>query len=137
VHVQIARQRPRSQCPSPHSLSSVQSRSGTFWDQGRDQCALDIGKQSDAMAISSGENTSLGVGSGVVAAPAADDDGVCGVGYTTRSPGVASSIDRQATAPTSPTPDKSPHFVAVFSEKLNMKAGRREDFPEILLPAFM
>jgi hypothetical protein len=33
--------------------------------------------------------------------------------------------------------DKSPHFVAVFSEKLNMKAGRREDFPEILLPAFM
>jgi hypothetical protein len=33
-------------------------------------------------------------------------------------------------------PNKSPHFEAVFSEKLNMKARRREDFPEMLLPVF-
>jgi hypothetical protein len=32
--------------------------------------------------------------------------------------------------------DKSPHFVAISSEKLNMKARRREDFSEILLPIF-
>ncbi|WP_437332673.1 RHS repeat-associated core domain-containing protein [Sorangium sp. So ce394] len=32
--------------------------------------------------------------------------------------------------------DKSPHFVADSYEKLNMKAGRQEEFPEILLPVF-
>ena len=33
--VQIAAQLPRSQNPSPHSLSSLQSRFGTFLDHGR------------------------------------------------------------------------------------------------------
>jgi hypothetical protein len=53
--------------------------------------------------------------------------------------GLARRTDAEAfhAEPTWHEADKSPHFVAVFSEKLNMKAGRREDFPEILLPAFM
>lgn len=99
--VQIAAHRPRSQNPSPHSPSLVQSRSGTFWDQGRACDSPRASRQSRAIALSSGENGSSGDGALASTASFAEDGrlGARGSGCWTRMPGGASSVDPQETAP--------------------------------------
>jgi hypothetical protein len=62
VQVQMAAQCPRSQYPSPHSPSFVQSRSGTFWDQARLRACPVRSSQSSAIAWSSGVNPSAAGG---------------------------------------------------------------------------
>ncbi len=107
VQLQMGAHRPRSQKPSPHSPSTLQSRSGTSFDQGwvptggmpQKYCPT----QSSAIALSSAVNRPSGVGtfavgSYVLALGAADtmaDGAGCG-GCTTPPPAGASLLEEQA-----------------------------------------